>query len=176
VLIGASGVGKSSIAKQLYEAGSIEPAPTLTTRALRPGEIETPYDHRFVSDTEFDRLEAAGKLIAVAPFYGARYAVPFSQKPASDTVPLIILKPIFMPAFLRQFPKARVCHIDASPEVLPERMRSRGQSEADIAERMALHAEESAAAKKFAHVSFLNNGPLEETLRQVRSQIDAENT
>lgn len=170
-LVGASGVGKSSVAESLHGAELIEPTQTWTTRELRPGEVEKPHDHRFVSDAEFDGLAADGHFVAAAPFYNARYAIPFLERPESGRVPLIILKPIFIPSFLEHYPAARVYHIDASPTVLPQRMRARGQSEADIQDRMNRHAEEVAASERFAHVTFQNDGPLNEVVAAVTAQI-----
>jgi guanylate kinase len=174
VLIGASAVGKSAIASHLCESGIVEATPTWATRKPRRGELDTTYDHHFVTDAEFDTLDQKGSFIDQRSLYNARYGVPFPQRPSESREALMVLKPVFMPVFLDHFPVARIYQIEASPEILPERMRARGQSQEDIDERMAHHASETSAARQFAHVIFNNNGPLEQTLQQVESQIQAD--
>ena len=171
LFIGASAVGKSSLAAGMVEAGIAEATPTWTTRKPRQGEVDTTYDHRFVSDEAFDRQ--AGSFIDQRAFYGARYGVPFLPKPPEGVAALMVLKPVFVPAFIAEYPLTRVIQIEASREVVPERMEARGQSRADIEERMRLHDAEVEDARRLAHVSFDNNGPLQETLRVVAAHIQA---
>lgn len=172
VLLGASAVGKSSLAERLCGAGVTEATPTWTTRKPRRGESDTSYDHRFVSDREFDRQ--SDSFIEQKEFYGNRYAVPFLSQPPKGVEALMVLKPVFIPTFISHFPATRIYQIEASPDLLPDRMRSRGQSQADIDERMRLHDAEAEAARKFAHVIFDNNGPLDSTYVQVEAQIRAD--
>ncbi len=174
VFIGASAVGKSASAEALCEAGIVEATPTWSTREPRPGERDTCYDHRFVTDKEFDRQSQEGGFIDQHALYGARYGLPFLQRPAPGKEPLVVLKPVFMPVFIEHYPHARIYQMEASPILLPGRMRARGQSEEDIKRRMSHHATEAAAARRFAHVIFTNNGTFEETLRQVEAQIKAD--
>lgn len=62
LLIGPSGVGKSSIINQLMKRHpEWHRAKSVTTRAKRPG--EAPDAFHFVTDGEFDRLAADGKLL-----------------------------------------------------------------------------------------------------------------
>lgn len=171
VLIGASAVGKSAIAEYLSEAGIVQPTPTWATRPPRDREKDTCYDHRFVSDEEFDRQEHEGGFIDQHAFYGARYGVPSIKKPPEGKEALIVLKPVFMPVFIKHYPHARIYQIEADPEKLSARMYARGQSIEDINERMQLHPKEAEDARRFAHILFMNNGPLEETLEQVEAQI-----
>lgn len=174
VLIGASAVGKSAIASHLCESGIVEATPTWTTRKHRRGELDTTYDHHFVTNTEFDALDQEGRFIDQRSLYKARYGIPFPQRPSEGREALMVLKPVFIPVFLERFPVARIYQIEASPEVLPERMRTRGQSQEDIDERMVHHDSETSSARHFAHVIFNNDGPLEQTLQQVESQIRAD--
>jgi guanylate kinase len=171
LFIGASAVGKSSLAEGMVQAGIAEATPTWTTRKPRQGEVDTSYDHHFVSDEAFDRQ--AGSFIDQRAFYGARYGVPFLPKPPEGVAALMVLKPVFVPAFIAKYPLTHVIQIEASREVVPERMAARGQSQADIDERMRLHDGEVEASRRLAHASFDNNGPLQETLLQVADHIQA---
>lgn len=174
VLIGASAVGKSAIAEYLSNADIVSPTPTWATRKPRPGEHDACYDHHFVSDEEFDRQEQAGGFVDVHTIYGERYGVPVLPKPPEGREALVVLKPVFMPVFLERYPGTRIYQIEASPVLLPRRMRDRGQSEEDIAVRMQHHTKEASDARRFADVVFTNNGPLEQTLEQVEVQIRAD--
>jgi guanylate kinase len=174
VLIGASAVGKSTIAEYLSEAGIVQPTPTWATRPPRDGEKDTCYDHRFVSGEEFDRQERKGDFIDQHTFYGARYGVPPLTKPPEGREALVVLKPVFVPEFVKHYPHTRIYQIEASTEKLSARMYARGQSIEDIGERMRLHPEEAEDARRYAHVIFTNNGPVEVALQQVEAQIRAD--
>jgi guanylate kinase len=172
VLIGASAVGKSAIAEYLCETGVVEATPTWATRKPRPREQDTCYDHHFVSDEEFDRQRDANGFIDYQEFYGARYGVPRLRKPAAGKEALMVLKPVFIPEFIKHYPRARVYQIDAPSEILPDRMLDRGQSPEDVEERMRHHSKESSEAHAVADVPFNNDGLLEDILLQVKAQIE----
>jgi guanylate kinase len=171
LLIGASAVGKSSLALELGESGIVETQPTWATRKPRRGEADTSYDHHFVTDAAFDLQSRKGDFLAEESLYGSRYGVPFLHRPAPGLKVLMVLKPVFIPRFKAHYPNTRVYQIDTSPEVLPERMRARGQSEDEIATRMLEYQSETAAARYFADVAFNNDGAFETTYRQVKAQI-----
>jgi guanylate kinase len=171
ILDGASAVGKSTTAAELCKRGIVDATPTWTTRQPRPGEISTDYDHRFVSDEEFDSYEAQGGFMDQQTLYGNRYGIPFPQKPAPGKEALMILKPIFIKNLLEHYPYARVHQITASQDITEERMRLRGQAAADIAERLSHHDRETEAADKHSHTTFDNNGPLAATVAAVEQRI-----
>jgi dephospho-CoA kinase len=83
----------------------------------------------------------------------------------------MVLKPVFIPRFKAYYPNTITYQIDASPDLLPERMRARGQSEAEIATRMDVYEQEASEARLFADVVFSNDGVFEKTYSQVRDQI-----
>lgn len=174
VIIGASAVGKSTAAEFLQNAGIIQATPTWATRKPRPGEQDTCYDHRFVTDEEFDEHEQAGGFVDVKSLYGARYGVPYLRTPPPGKEALIVLKPHFMPVFLEQYPHARVQAIEASKSLLRQRMRGRGQTEADIEERLRLHDAEAATSRHFADVVHVNDGPIDATPKAIAAQIRAD--
>jgi len=171
VLIGASAVGKSTIAEYLSEAGIVQPTPTWATRPPREGEKDTCYDHHFVSEEEFDCQEEEGGFIDQHAFYGSRYGVPPLRKPLEGKEALVVLKPVFMPVFKVHYPSVRIYQIEAAREKLAARMYNRGQSVEDINERMRLHSKEAEDARRSADVTFTNNDSLEKTVKAVEAQI-----
>ena len=74
VLSSPSGAGKSTIARMLLENDNgIAMSVSATTRPKRPGEVEG-RDYHFVTDAEFDRMQATGAFLEWAHVFGYRYA------------------------------------------------------------------------------------------------------
>jgi guanylate kinase len=75
VLSGPGGVGKSTIAQKLREAGDFWVSVSATTRSPRNNEIDGK-DYLFVSDDEFTRMINADEFLEWAEFAGNRYGTP----------------------------------------------------------------------------------------------------
>ena len=75
VLSGPGGVGKSTVAKKLREAGDFWVSVSATTRSPRTNEVEGK-DYFFVSDDEFARMINADEFLEWAEFAGNRYGTP----------------------------------------------------------------------------------------------------
>lgn len=176
VLVGPSGVGKTTLAASLQANGIVEVKPTMATRGTRPIERQNPpCDHTFISALHFKSHDATGGFFAKRFLYGNHYGIPVLKRPAEDRIPLLVLKPVFIEELLGGFPNMRVYQIEASPEVLMERMLQRGQSDSDIARRMEEQAAETLAGRALAHCIFNNDGPLLQTLNQLTEQIYLDN-
>lgn len=77
VLAGPTAVGKGSVSGYIRENyPDVHLSVSATTRAPRPGEVEG-VNYFFVSDAEFDRLEAEGRMLETATVHNAyRYGTP----------------------------------------------------------------------------------------------------
>lgn len=76
VITGVSGGGKSTVIRALLDRHpEAVLSVSVTTRAPRPGEVDG-VDYHFVSDTEFDRMIAAGELVEWVEVYGHRSGTP----------------------------------------------------------------------------------------------------
>ena len=75
VLSGPGGVGKSTVAKKLREAGDFWVSVSATTRKPRSNEIDG-RDYFFVTDEEFTRMINANEFLEWAEFAGNRYGTP----------------------------------------------------------------------------------------------------
>ncbi len=76
VLSSPSGAGKTTISRKLMEVDpSITMSVSVTTRPMRPGEVEG-RDYHFVDDAEFERLIAADEFAEWAYVFDHRYGSP----------------------------------------------------------------------------------------------------
>jgi guanylate kinase len=78
VLSGPGGVGKSTVAKKLREAGDFWVSVSFTTRTPRINEVEG-RDYFFVSDQMFSQMISDDKFLEWAEFAGNRYGTPQQQ-------------------------------------------------------------------------------------------------
>src|SRR6185437_5862392 len=76
VLSSPSGAGKTTITRRLLERDpSLSLSVSVTTRPRRPSEIDG-RDYRFIDQSEFDRMVAAGDLLEHARVFGHCYGTP----------------------------------------------------------------------------------------------------
>lgn len=77
-LTGMSTSGKSTLAKALTATGIFAEAVSVTTRAMRPGEVDG-VDYSFISQEVFDSYVKEGKLLEHVRSHHACYGVPASE-------------------------------------------------------------------------------------------------
>ena len=75
VISGPSGVGKSTIAKELPARTGATLSVSVTTRAPRPGEVDG-RDYYFVDRPKFDAMVAGGEFLEHAEVFGRCYGTP----------------------------------------------------------------------------------------------------
>ena len=76
IVASPSGAGKTSLCRRLMaDHGGLELSISMTTRAIRPGEVAD-RDYHFVSDEEFQALIDADAFLEWAHVHGARYGSP----------------------------------------------------------------------------------------------------
>jgi guanylate kinase len=153
VLAGPSGVGKSSVVRELRaQYPDLWFSVSATTRERRPGEREG-VDYHFVTRTEFDRMIADGELLEWADIHGGTHRSGTPRTPIDDRLaaglPALVEVDLQGARALRgTMPEAFLVFLcPPSWEALVERLVGRGTESPDIIDRRLRTAKEELAAQ-----------------------------
>jgi guanylate kinase len=173
VISGPSGVGKSTVVRQLLQSCDLplELSVSATTRRPRPGEVNG-VDYRFMDGNEFARLRANDEFIECVEVFGAGEWYGTLRQPvfeALDRGHNIILEIDVNGALqvIRDFPSAITIFIHpGSMEILERRLRGREtESESQIRKRLAVASSELEMARHYDHV--LTNEDIQATAGKI---------
>ena len=137
ILSSPSGAGKTTIARRLLaEVPDIAMSVSVTTRPMRPGEIDGK-DYHFVSQDEFDRMVEAGEFYEWAHVFGKSYGTPKAQIRAELKAGHDVLFDIDWQGTQQLYQKAqadvvRVFILPPSLEELSRRLIGRGTDSAEV--------------------------------------------
>lgn len=170
VITGPSGVGKGTLISGLMQRlPQLELSVSATTRAPRPGE-QHGVQYHFLSNEEFDRLEAEGGFVEHADYAGRRYGTLRSEleRRVQEGVPIVLEIEVQGARQVRaSMPDAlQVFIAPPSLPVLRERLVGRGTDDPDeVARRLEVAQEELEAQSEFSHV--IVNDELEQAQREL---------
>lgn len=163
VLVGPSGVGKSSVVRELRLLyPDLWFSVSATTRARRPGEVDG-LDYHFVDDDEFDRMIDAGELLEWAQIHGGTHRSgtprgPIEERIAAGRPALVELDLQGARAVRAALSEALLVFIaPPSWDVLVERLKKRGTESPDVVERRLQSAKEELAARDEFDVEVVND-------------------
>lgn len=167
LIMGQSGVGKTTIVHELCKRYGLSEVISYTTRPRRTGEGNT---HIFVNKAVFDSIR--NELVAYTKFSGNEYGVPAAAIEINDLY-------VIDPAGIRFFKKAykgnkqhQVIFITAPEDYCHMRMIERGDKPLDIARRLANDKQEFYGAEKLADY-IITNYNLNKCVKDIWNYIQA---
>ena len=176
VVSGPSGVGKSTLVRELLSEPGVEMSVSCTTRPPRPGEVHG-RDYFFLDREELERRVARGEFAEYAEVFGNLYGTPraFVEERVAAGRDVVMDVDVKGAMLLRDvFPEAVfVFVLPPSREELARRLRRRGtESEESIERRLRIADEEVRAAGGYDYV--VVNDRLEEAAAVLRAIRTAE--
>jgi guanylate kinase len=180
VLSSPSGAGKTTLSRRLLDADpQIELSVSVTTRPMRPGEVEG-RDYRFIDQTRFDSMVRQGELLEWANVFAHSYGTPRAPVEAALNAGRDVLFDIDWQGTqqLREragSPRDVVSIFVLPPSVpdLEQRLRTRAQdSDAVIAGRMEKASDEMSHWAEYDYV--IINRDIEHAFADLRAILAAE--
>jgi guanylate kinase len=179
ILSSPSGAGKTTIAGRLLaeEASRLKMSVSVTTRPIRPGEVEG-RDYSFVDRAEFDRMVAADDFLEWAEVFGHCYGTPRAEirerlKRGEDFLFDIDWQGTQQLYQRAQGDVVRVFLLPPSIEQLEQRLRSRG-TDSDEVIRRRMDRARAEISHWDAYDYVVINDDIESCFRKVRTILEAE--
>lgn len=153
IVVGPSGVGKSTLLGELGARGVVRVSPTWTTRPRRHYEDAGNIDHVFCSPAEFAEREAAGFFLETVELFGLdhRYGLPRLVEPdTGGCVPVLMLRAPLLDRVPRHFSNYVVYQVEAPRERVQEHLDTRALKDGPQGSRLSDFERELELGRRFA--------------------------
>lgn len=162
VIIGPSGVGKTSLVRELKKLGVVSPFPSWTTRPPRPEEREEQIDHIFVSDSEFEKQKQEGRFLETVSLFGLpyQYGLPPIKAASFEMVTVILLRAPLLDLLKNHYKDYKIYQIEDSVHLVSERLQAREQNGEMTGDRLKQHEAELAMGRGLADRIFENDSTI----------------
>lgn len=162
VIIGPSGGGKSTVVRILADRGVLRVHPTWTTRPRRADEARGSVEHRFLSEAQFDHLQARGFFADSVALFGLpyRYGLPPLRLAPVGPVDTVMLRAPLLARFAAAVPHHVVYQVEDRPERVMARLAGRNSGHDDLEARLLDNRAEVEAGRRVAHRVFVNDRSL----------------
>jgi guanylate kinase len=173
VIIGPSGVGKTSALRLLHDQRVVEVTPSWTTRPARQDETGGTLEHRFVDETAFLKKKDEGYFLGAARMFGLPYwyGLPKLEKSEGSRVATVMLQASLLPLMDKHYTNYTIYQIEDEPEKIAERLRERQAAGHDMGSRFEDYQAEIAAGRVRAQRVFTNDGTLEDLAGQIATAL-----
>lgn len=179
IISGPSGVGKTTVLKQLFATCRLplEPSVSATTRAMRPGETAG-VSYHYLTDEEFQAKRKNDEFLECVEVFGRGHWYGTLKEPVSTGLKAgkwIVLEIDVEGAnrALKHYPDAITIFIHpGSIEELEKRLRGRGtETEQALSRRLDVARRELEAAKSYQHL--VTNQSVEQTVNDICQLLEA---
>jgi guanylate kinase len=174
VIIGPSGVGKTSLVKALRDKGVVRPVPSWTTRPARPRESDEQIDHIFISEEEFERRAKEYFFLEDVAMFGLpyRYGLPPIDFPSdSGEVPVLLLRAPLVPLLQKHYNDFIIYQLEDTYDRVAGRLQDREKNGEQPGERLGMYEKEIASGRKIADRIIVNSDDLVSTVAKVEDAI-----
>ena len=180
IVSGPSGVGKTTVLKQLYDTCPLplEPSVSATTRPLRAGEVDG-QSYYFLDAEDFDRRRSAGEFLECIEVFGRGHWYGTLREPVETALAggkWIVLEIDVEGAdeVLKHYQDAITIFIHpGSIEELERRLRGRGtETEDALSRRLEVASRELAAAGSYRHTVI--NQTIDQTVNDICQVLQAQ--
>jgi guanylate kinase len=173
VVVGPSGSGKSTVVAALVDAGVLEMTPSWTTRPPRAEERQRCVEHRFVSEADFDRLEAEAYFLDTVQMFGLpyRYGIPPVRRPDGRATAVVMLRAGLLGMLGRHYDRPLIYQIEDNRERVAARLRQRHPDAAELGSRLEDYDREVLLGRTQAHRTFLNAADIPTLAEQVKGAL-----
>jgi guanylate kinase len=169
-IVGVSGAGKDTIAAILLRKhpDRYRKFVSTTTRPPRPGEVDG-VDYHFIDDATYARWLDEGKFLLSVDFAGARYGTLHSEISGhGKTLLMLVVESVALE--MKERANGKILVIDVDEDTVAARMRARGDSEEQIAARIAADAPRRERMREIADAVVVNDD-LDTAVAEVEAAI-----